>query len=109
MKLESTIEHDRYLALPAFGQNFDSIKRTCIQHFPKFLLASYALVSMVIPLVALVLYRANLESKGIFLESGCHGPEPFFGSLSGMIFCLLIRFGFLPFFSVDENKRTSNP
>ena len=102
MKLEPTVDHHRYLPLPAFGQQIDLIKRICLRYLPKCLLASYALVSMVIPLVALTLYRANLESQGIFLETGCHGPEPFFGSLSGMIFCLLLRFGFDPFFPSDE-------
>ena len=98
MKLESTVEHNRYLELPVLGQQNYSIKRACLRYFPKCLCAFYALVSIVVPLVAVVLYRANLESKGIFLETGCHGPDAFFGSLSGIIFCLLLKFGFLPFF-----------
>ena len=101
MKIESTIQQDRYFELPAWRPYFTTVKRAGISFFPKFLLAFYALFSMVVPLVALSLYRANLESKGIFVESGCHGPDAFFGSLTGMIFCLLLRFGFNPFFPLD--------
>jgi len=82
-----------------------AVKGALARLFPKFLLAFYAFVSIAAPLIGLRLYRANLESQGIFLESGCHGPDAFFGSLTGMMFCLFLRFGFAPFFPL-EGKHT---
>lgn len=101
MRIESTIQQDRYFEIPAWRPYFTTVKRAEIWFFPKFLLTFYALFSMVVPLVALSLYRASLESKGVFVDSGCHGPDAFFGLLTGMIFCLLLRFGFNPFFPLD--------
>lgn len=101
MGLESTAHQARNLALPTFRPYLSSLKRAYGKQFPKVLFGFYATLSMVLPLVALSLYRANLESKGIFVESGCHGPDAFFGSLTGIIFCLLLRFGYDPFFPLD--------
>lgn len=102
MEIESTVQQDRYLEFPSLRPRLIAVNGALGRLVPKFLLAFYAFVSIAAPLTALTLYRANLESQGIFLESGCHGPDAFFGSLTGMMFCLFLRFGFAPFFPLDR-------
>lgn len=59
----------------------------------KVILGIYGLISMAVPLILLSAYRLHAAEIGITLESGCHGPEPFFGALTGILMCLFLRFG----------------
>lgn len=57
-----------------------------------FLFGIYALLSIVVPLVLLVIFRTYATKVGLVLDSGCHGPELPFGMLSGVLMVLQLRF-----------------
>ena len=65
--------------------------------FLKFLLGVYGLTSFIVPMILLFKYRRYAMENGIELETGCHGPELFFGMLTGIFLCLFLRFEYQPF------------
>lgn len=63
-----------------------------IKKFKIILLLIFGIVSVGLPLILLLFYRAYATKEGIILESGCHGPELSFGMFSGILMALQLRY-----------------
>lgn len=104
MKLENALIRTPFIGSTPSNLSIRPLVKFISRTLPVLLLGVYGLLAMFIPLIGMAIYRANLEAKGIFLEEGCHGPDVFIGPFTGILLCLFLKIGFLPFFDIDSRK-----